>query len=76
MEKYFTAVNPELGMKAKRILELNVDHAAFLALDRARTDDPERAKKMCEVLFNQALLIAGLPVRDPSAYTDTVCSLF
>ena len=76
MEKYFTAVNPELGMKAKRILELNVDHKAFLALDRARLDDPERAKKMCEVLFNQALLIAGLPIEDPSGYTDTVCSFF
>ena len=76
MEKYFTAVNPDLGMKAKRILELNVDHAAFLALDRARTDDPERAKKMCEVLLNQALLIAGLPVQDPSGYTDIVTSLF
>ena len=76
MEKYFTAVNPELGMKAKRILELNVDHKAFLALDRARLDDPERAKKMCEVLFNQALLIAGLPIDDPSGYTDVVCSFF
>lgn len=76
MEKYFTAVNPELGMKAKRILELNVDHKAFLALDRARLDDPERAKKMCEVLYNQALMIAGLPVDDPSGYTDIVCSFF
>ena len=76
MEKYFTAVNPDLGMKAKRILELNVDHKAFLALDRARLDDPERAKKMCEVLLNQALLIAGLPINDPSGYTDTVCSFF
>ena len=76
MEKYFTAVNPELGMKAKRILELNVDHKAFLALDRARLDDPDRAKKMCEVLFTQALMIAGLPVQDPSGYTDIVCSFF
>ena len=76
MEKYFTAVNPELGMKAKRILELNVDHKAFLALDRARLDDPERAKKMCEVLFNHALLTAGLPIDDPSGSTDVVCSFF
>jgi molecular chaperone HtpG len=76
MEKYFTAVNPELGMKATRILELNVDHPAFLALERARTEDPERAKKMCEVLLNQALLIAGLPIQDPSEYTDIVCSFF
>lgn len=76
MEKYFTAVNPDLGMKAKRILELNVDHPAFLALDRARIDDPERAKKMCEILYSQSLLIAGLPLQDPSGYTDIVTSLF
>ena len=76
MEKYFTAVNPDLGMKAKRILELNIDHEAFLSLDRARIDDPERAKKMCEVLYTQSLLIAGLPIEDPSGYTDVVTSLF
>ncbi len=76
MEKYFTAVNPDLGIKAKRILELNVDHDAFLALEKARKDDPERAKKMCEVLYNQALLIAGLPLQDPSGYTDLVTSFF
>ncbi len=76
MEKYFTAVNPELGVKAKRILELNVDHAAFRALEKYRKDDPERAKKMCEVLFNQALLIAGLPIDNPSDYTDLICTFF
>ena len=76
MEKYFTAVNPELGVKAKRILELNVDHDAFLALESARLQDAEKAKKMCEILYNQALLIAGLPIEDPSGYTDIVCSLF
>ena len=76
MEKYFTMVSPEMGMKAQRILELNVDHAAFLALDRARVENPERAKIMCEVLLNQALLIAGLPIDDPSGYTDALCNLF
>ena len=76
MEKYFTAVNPELGMKAKRILELNVDHAAFRAIEKCRKDDPERAKRMCEVLFNQSLLIAGLPIEDPSDYTDLICTFF
>lgn len=76
MEKYFTAVNPELGMKAKRILELNVNHAAFRAIEKYRKDDPERAKRMCQVLYNQALLIAGLPIEDPSEYTDLICTFF
>lgn len=76
MEKYFTAVNPELGMKAKRILELNVNHAAFRAIEKNRKDNPEKAKKMCEVLYNQALLIAGLPIDNPSEYTDLICTFF
>ena len=37
MEKYFTAVQPELGMKAKRILEINVDHPAFAAFEMTAT---------------------------------------
>ncbi len=76
MERYFNAVQPELGMKAKRILEINVDHAAFAALENARVNDPEKAKKYAAVLLNQAKLIAGLPIDDPSGYTDLVCSLW
>ena len=66
----------ELGMKAKRILEINVDHAAFAALENARVNDPEKAKKYAAVLLNQAKLIAGLPIDDPSGYTDLLCSLW
>ena len=76
MERYFAAVQPEMGMKAKRILELNVDHPAFAAMEGARSAEPERAKKYAQVLLNQAKLIAGLPIGDPSAYTDLLCSLW
>ncbi len=76
MEKYFTAVQPELGMKAKRILEINVDHPAFSAFETARITDPDKAKKYAQILYNQACLIAGLPIENPSAYTDLICSLW
>ena len=76
MEKYFTAVQPDLNMKAKRILEINVDHPAFLIFETARTAEPEKAKKYAWILYNQACLIAGLPIDDPSAYTDLLCSLW
>ena len=76
MEKYFTAVQPDLNMKAKRILEINVDHPAFLAFETARAAEPEKAKKYAQILYNQACLIAGLPIDDPSAYTDLLCSLW
>ena len=75
MEKYFHAIQPEMGVQAGRILELNVEHSAFGALETAVTEDPEKAKKYAQLLYNQALLIAGLPLDDPSAYTDLVCEL-
>ncbi len=75
MEKYFQALQPDAGIKADRILELNVEHPAFAALEAAVTADPEKAKKYAALLYNQALLIAGLPLEDPSAYTDLVCEL-
>ena len=76
MEKYFSVVQPDLNMKAQRILEVNVEHPAFLALETARVTEPEKAKKYAQILYNQAALIAGLPLEDPSAYTDLLCSLW
>ena len=75
MEKYFKSVQPDSGIKADRILELNVEHPAFAALEAAVTEDPEKAKKYAKLLLAQAQLIAGLPLEDPSAYTDLVCEL-
>ena len=75
MEKYFQAAQPESGIRAQRILELNVEHPAFAALEAAVTADPEKAEKYATLLYNQALLIAGLPLEDPSGYTDLVCEL-
>ncbi|MCI9512447.1 MAG: molecular chaperone HtpG [Oscillibacter sp.] len=75
MEKYFQAVQPDAALKADRILELNVDHPAFQALENAVEADPDKAKKYASLLYSQALLIAGLPLEDPSGYTDLVCEL-
>ena len=75
MEKYFQAVQPDASIKADRILELNVEHPAFQALETAVEADPEKAKTYAALLYNQALLIAGLPLEDPSGYTDLVCGL-
>ena len=75
MEKYFKAVQPDSAIRADRILELNVDHPAFQALEAAVSTDPEKAGKYAQLLYAQALLIAGLPLEDPSNYTDLVCEL-
>ena len=75
MEKYFQSIQPDSAIHAERILELNVDHPAFQALEVAVTADPNKAKTYAALLYNQALLIAGLPLEDPSGYTDLVCQL-
>ncbi len=75
MEKYFNAMQPEAGMKAQRCLELNMNHKAVKAMKDLIGKDDEKAKKYAEIFYNQALLIAGLPIEDPSGYADLVCEL-
>ena len=77
MEKYFQKVDPNAAkeMKAARVLELNPDSGAFAALRSALDEDKERAKTYAELLYQQALLIAGFPLEDPAGYTELVCSL-
>jgi molecular chaperone HtpG len=75
MEKYLNAVQPEHPVKADRILELNTAHPAFAALETAFGGNKELAGKYASLLYDQALLIAGLPLDDPSGYTDLVCEL-
>lgn len=75
MEKYFNAVQPDSGMKAQRVLELNMNHSAVKAMESAVQTDIEKAKKYTELLYDQALLIAGLPIENPGEYADLVCSL-
>lgn len=75
MEKYFAAMQPEAGMKAQRCLELNMNHSAVKTMKDLIGSDDEKAKKYAEIFYNQALLIAGLPIENPSDYADLVCSL-
>ncbi|MGN0500118.1 MAG: molecular chaperone HtpG [Ruminococcus sp.] len=75
MEKYFNSVQPDSGMKAQRVLELNMSHPAVKAMEGAVQTDIEKAKKYAELLYSQALLIAGLPIENPGEYADLVSSL-
>jgi len=75
MEKYFNSVQPDSGMKAQRVLELNLGHPSVQKMESLIQTDIDKAKQYAEVLYCQALLIAGLPLENPSEYTDLVCSL-
>ena len=75
MEKYMKKANPEFAFPVGRILELNPDHEAVQALQKAMTEDPVKAKDYAQLLCYQAQLMAELPLEDPYAYTELVCKL-
>jgi len=78
MEKYFSKLEGEQNamMKAQRVLELNASSAPYAALKGALdSGDTDKAARYAKLLHAQALLLAGLPIDDPSAYTELVCSL-
>ena len=75
MEKYMKRVNPEFAFPVGRILELNPEHPAVRAMERAMTEDPVKAKDYAQLLCYQAQLMAELPLEDPFAYTELVCKL-
>ena len=75
MEKYMKKANPEFAFPVGRILELNPEHEAVKALQKAMTEDPIKAKDYAQLLCYQAQLMAELPLDDPYAYTELVCKL-
>lgn len=77
MEKYFKSLpGSEMGgIQAERVLELNPEHPAFKALEKAFETDKEKAGKYAEILYTQSLLIAGMDIENPAEYADLVCSL-
>jgi molecular chaperone HtpG len=76
MEKYFSQIQPDSNMKAQKVLELNMEHNALKKLQSEFTVNKDRATKMAKILYNQALLIAGLPIENPTEYASLVCDLF
>ena len=75
MEKYMKRANPEMAFNVGRILELNAEHEAVQAMQKAMTEDPLKAKDYAQLLMYQAQLMAELPLDDPFAYTELVCKL-
>ena len=75
MEQYMKRMNPDMAFSLGRILELNADHAAVQALLDAVTADPVKAADYAKVLYNQAVLTAGLALEDPAEYTALICRL-
>lgn len=76
MERVLNAVpNGHGQVNAEKILEINGSHPIFDTLCKLYAENPDKLKTYASLLYNQALLIAGLPIADPAAFTNSICEL-
>lgn len=75
MEKILNSMPSDDKIKADKVLEINASHPVLDALKTAFASDKEKAKQYTELLYNQALLIEGLSIEDPVAFSNAICSL-
>ena len=69
---------PDAGMVpgARRVLELNASHPVFAKLVAAQdAGDEAKLSLYASLLYDQALLVEGLPVDDPVEFAKNVCEL-
>jgi molecular chaperone HtpG len=75
MEKILNAMPNSQNVKADKVLEINVNHEVFQSLKDAFEKDKDRLTLYTGLLYNQALLIEGLPIEDPVEFTNNICKI-
>lgn len=75
MEKILKAMPNNQNIQADKILEINVNHDVFKALKGAYEQDKDKLDLYTNLLYNQALLIEGLPVEDPVEFSNNICKI-
>ncbi|NCU17772.1 molecular chaperone HtpG [Pallidibacillus pasinlerensis] len=75
MEKVLNQMPNSQGVKAEKVLEINTNHEVFQSLKNAFEQDKEKLELYTKLLYNQALLIEGLPIEDPVEFTNDMCKV-
>ncbi|KHD85839.1 molecular chaperone HtpG [Heyndrickxia ginsengihumi] len=75
MEKVLSSMPNSQNVKAEKILELNVHHDVFNSLKQSFEEDKDKCRLYTNLLYNQALLIEGLPINDPVEFTNDICKI-
>ncbi len=76
MEKLLKSMGQEVPSQ-KRILEINPSHRVFDAMNDliAQGGHEATVKEYIDLLYNQALLLEGSKVKDPSAFAKSIAKL-
>ncbi|MCP3739907.1 molecular chaperone HtpG [Rossellomorea sp. BNER] len=75
MEKVLNAMPNNQNVKADKVLEINPNHEVFQSLKDSFENDKEKLSLYTNLLYNQALLIEGLPIQDPVEFTNDICKV-
>jgi molecular chaperone HtpG len=75
MEKILKSMPNNQDVKAAKVLEININHAVFQSLKDSYENDKEKLNLYTTLLYNQALLIEGLPLQDPVEFTNNICKI-
>lgn len=75
MEKTLASMPDAGGLKANKVLELNPNHELFASLNKIYQDNPDKIKDYAKILYNQALLVEGMSIEDPSEYANLLTKL-
>ncbi|WP_456276835.1 molecular chaperone HtpG [Bacillus sp. AK128] len=75
MEKILSAMPNNENVKADKILEININHEVYQTLKAAFENDQDKLHLYTNLLYNQALLIEGLPIHDPVEFTNDICKI-
>ena len=75
MEKVLNAMPNQDKVKAERVLELNPGHPVFESLNSLYGKDDEKLKLYTEILYDEALLIEGLSIENPTEFAAKVSRL-
>ncbi|MCL2088444.1 MAG: molecular chaperone HtpG [Oscillospiraceae bacterium] len=75
MEKVLSKMPGSGDVKAERVLEINSAHPIFTTLKTLHDKDKDKLKTYTQLLYSQALLIEGISIEDPVAFSNAVCGL-
>lgn len=63
------------GMKAQLVLEINSQHAVAEKLFKLFAEDKEKLEKYTKILYNEARLVSGLTIENPTEFADMIADL-
>lgn len=75
MQKVLNSMPNGESIKADKVLEINVNHDVFKSLKDAYKNDKDKFKLYTNLLYDQALVIEGLPLNDPLEFTNDICKI-